>query len=574
MMNCRYFSKTTYRWFGIVLPILFIFAAPDPTAACISSQPPQPFCGKTLVLSQAVPGVVLLPGGGTFDVTTLVNFNLFDFPPGSGLCPGGPYTVTVELTATCTPGADGSGMTTTGIGLGFSEVIVPVTVGAGPPRLCEITGTATMTLADGMVLTTESDAVACLAEPAPGNPDLPRLDLQLLTPEVVPIHPGDQAGYVYRITNNDPTESFDGELTVETVNTSRLPGASGPMPPGTGVFSVSDPVEGDNFPVAFVEDLVEGCVLLPPDPPNPTIPLIAQPVSLGPGEFVDIEVFARAWGMCGSGSCSRAKVVLDGDFADLTPGLACAGFITAVDSQIPPSYLWPDGGQAAQVLPGGPPNQVTLFGQPFPGRDASIDLATVQAQLIVNEIPFQLPPNFFSELVEPERARTQMQFADPKGFQVDSFFDIQIEIDFAPSPGESFQTELRQMELIGGAPTGFENVAPAGQGLAEIREPGFPVDSFFDITYQIDAVGIDETLDRRQITFSGVGMERRPDGSGFRVMLQGGQVAPGDGNQLLAIEFNQDFRGFFSELPTGQPALIFTDGFESGNVSAWSTSVP
>ncbi len=573
-MRLRRSSKAIVRQLVILLPTLVLAGIPDKAEACVPSKPPPPFCAKTLVLSQAVPGVVLLPGGGTFDVSTLVYFGLFDFPPGAGICPGGPYTVTVELTASCSPGPDGSGMTTSVISTGFNDITVPLTIGAGPPRLCEITGTATVTLADGMVITAESDTAACLGDPAPGNPSLPRLDMQLLTPEIVPLHPGDQAGYTYRITNNDPAESFSGELAVEMVNTSRLPGASGPMPPGTGVFSISDPVDGDNFPIAFQDDLVDGCVLLPPEPADPVIPLITQPILLPPGQFVDIDIFARPWGMCAGGSCSRAKVVLEGDFTDMTPGLACAGFITAADSQVPPSYQWPDAGQVAQVDPGGPPNLITLAGQPLPGSFASVDFATAQAQLIVDEIPAQLPPNFFSAPVDPERGRTQIQFVDPQGFPIDSFFDVILEIDLFPSPDQTLETELIEMNLIAGAPTDFENIAPAGHGLMRLSDQQFESDSFFDITYQITVEGIDETEDRRELTFQNIGIQRREDGSGFQVVLQGGTVADGAGNQLQAVELSQDFRGFLSEFPQGQPPLIFEDGFESGDVSAWSSSTP
>ena len=47
----------------------------------------------------------------------------------------------------------------------------------------------------------------------------------------------------------------------------------------------------------------------------------------------------------------------------------------------------------------------------------------------------------------------------------------------------------------------------------------------------------------------------------------------GPGSQLDAIEINQDFRGFTSFEPQGT-AQIFADGFESGDTTVWSSTVP
>ncbi|MEM7517481.1 MAG: hypothetical protein AAF368_11240 [Planctomycetota bacterium] len=65
-----------------------------------------------------------------------------------------------------------------------------------------------------------------------------------------------------------------------------------------------------------------------------------------------------------------------------------------------------------------------------------------------------------------------------------------------------------------------------------------------------------------------------PGGQNVRVRLGDGRVSPGAGNSLVALELANDFRGFFSTIPQGDLGLIFTDGFESGNVSRWSSSTP
>ena len=50
----------------------------------------------------------------------------------------------------------------------------------------------------------------------------------------------------------------------------------------------------------------------------------------------------------------------------------------------------------------------------------------------------------------------------------------------------------------------------------------------------------------------------------------GGFFAPGPGNQIVGLELANDFRGFASE----QGETLFQDGFESGDISAWSSVSP
>ena len=51
-------------------------------------------------------------------------------------------------------------------------------------------------------------------------------------------------------------------------------------------------------------------------------------------------------------------------------------------------------------------------------------------------------------------------------------------------------------------------------------------------------------------------------------------MAPGASPILQALEINQDIQGFFSLVPQGQLGLTFSDGFESGDVAAWSIHSP
>lgn len=537
--------------------------------ACVGPPPP-PFCGKTLVWSHAGPPVLLLPGGGTFSVAGLLFFDLVDFPAGSGICPSGPYGARVTLTVTCSPAGDGGGTITVPVTTGFTNVSVPVTLPPGPPRICTVSGTASMTLGDGMTLDASSESVLCLADPAPGNPSLPRLDLTLLGlpgSEIVRVHPGDQAGYLYRVVNNDPSETFSGTFEVEMLNTARMPFAGGPMPPGTGPFSVSDPVQGDNFPVGFEEDLFLGCVVIPPDPTDPQPATILRDILLEPGESIDVPVFSRPFGACADGSCNRGTVVVDGTFGAADPALACTGFVTAADTGAAPSYQWPDSGEVARATPTGPA-RITLSAKPKPEEDpVDIDFTATQVTVTVDGNPVVVPPIPFADTFDAERGRIQLQLPDT--FNVDSLFDIVVRMDIELPPGQPIGIELVQLSLLPSAPTGFLRTAPAGLGRIRVDDFLDRVDSFFDLAYQASAVGIDNTGARRNLVLDQVAMDRLPDGSGFVTRLTG-TVEPGPGSVLDALEIALDLRGFVSPEPQG--TFLFEDGFESGNVSRWSSS--
>lgn len=541
---------------------------PTPPATGCVGPPPEPICGKNLTLAVAGPTSTVLTGGGVVDVTALVFLSLLDFPEGLGACPGGPYTADVSVTVACTPGPGASGLVLgAAVGPGFNVVTVPVPVPSGPARHCAVDATATMSLVDGMTLTETAGNVMCVVDPAPGAPSEPRLDLELLGPagtEIARTHPGDQAAHTWRITNNDKAESFTGGITVDMLNESRMPGMSGPAPEGTGVFSISDPVAGDNFAVAFEDGLFNGCVPLPPDPLDPALPEIWRPVSLGPGQSVNVTIYSRHWGMCADGSCGRSTVTLDGDFSDASPGTACSGFVLAADAGAAPSYGWPDAGEAAEVPEPDDPAEpkVTLGGEPEAGKPAEIDVE-VDADLKHDGVPAPLLA-VFSDRMNVERGRIQFQFSGL--IAADSQIDFDGEVLVTTIPGSLARTE-KVTHLDG--PTGFESRAPAAEAL--IRVEGV-FTSYFDVSFQVSAVGIDTSFRRVPLDFGAVQFVRRADGSGLDFSLEGGVFTGGTGNDMLAVEVAFDLRGFLSPEPQG--AAIFEDGFESGNVSRWSVSTP
>lgn len=541
-----------------------------------------PVCNKTLNIAIAGPPV-LTTDGGTVDVPALVFFDLNGFPPAFAACPGGPFSADLTVTATCSPGPNGSGqLLAQPVTLGaFSTFSIPLVLPAGPPRLCQITATVTLSLADGMQLSEDAKNVVCVLEPAPSDPSLPRLDLEILTGNALErVHPGDQNGLTYRITNNDPGESFTGVLTLDSVQEARQPTATGPMPPGTGAVSVSDPVQGDNFPVAFLDELIPippapvrflapGCVALGADPTIPYIPTKSRPITVGPASTLDIQVFARPWGMCANGSCGRSALTLDGQFSDLTTALACGGFVTAADTSVPPSYAWPDAGKG--VLVQAPPNPenplLPLLGQPSP--DLSVPIEILSLPLLVE--PFTTAtPTHFSSPINDERGRIQTQIVDT--FAVDSFFDVFFDITIQPPSASTIQTELIQLDLQSHGPTGFEQTDPFVMGRVLAHDTVFMVDSFFDITFQISGVGIQASGDRLPLVLTGINFQRKIDGTGLTAQVSGSVDAGGSTDDLIALEMSMDLRGFIS--PEPQDLIVFTDGFESGNVSQWSRTVP
>ncbi len=564
-----------------------VIAVAGLAAMVLSTAPParacggtvwNPFCAKTLVLSMGS-SELLLTGGGAVDLPTLLYFDVSDFPAGAGLCPPGPFDADIDVTSVCDVGGTGTGgLLAAPIAPGFTALDTPFTLPAGPPRLCTLTATATALLADGMELTTTSDTVLCVADPAPGNPSLPRIDLELVgDPDLAiqRVHPGDQASYTYRVTNNDPAESFDGLLEIVLANTSRLPAVSGPMPPGTGVYSVSDPVLGDHFPIAFADELGGSCVPLPPNPLDPTIPRLERQIVLPPGASEEFELLVRPWGMCANGSCGRARLVLDGMFSDASRGVACAGLVTAADTTSPSQYAWEDGGQAVLFPPPPAPNQGFLImdAEPIDGLGALIDLQVLPPQILIEgqPLPGQLQPLFAP--LDQHSGRAQFQMLPDSPFPADAFFDLAYQVQIQPNPGgPPIETELLTMQLEQAGPTGFQDVFPFGLGQLGIRAPGTPpgqFDGFIELMPQMSGVGIDNLGDRHPMTFQQIELVPLPGGAGFEVRLSG-LFGPGAGNQIEVIEIRQDFRGFAFE--AGR--VVFADGFERGDTTAWSALVP
>lgn len=317
------------------------------SSVCIVTTNP---CLKSMVMSKSSPHVVLLPPGMSVNFNLPLSLFIIANNPGPGcaVCPspanptsaridlslspllGGPVvamaTISTNNGTMTLPGASATGT--------FNSYSVPVTVPPGTATgAYRIVGKAIVNFSDGISINQTGDTIVCLVDPAPGNPSVPRLDMQLLTPSIVRMAGGDQHEITYRITNNDPVNSV--MLTAfanSKQNAVRPQGANETR----GVFAIAN-VFGDDFPIQF------GTGVCLPFPSHPyTQPELMQPLSpIPPNSFVDVSVRIRSYGMCASGSCSESTLRVEGTFSDNSPAFACAGMAHFVDTTVPTTVCLP-----------------------------------------------------------------------------------------------------------------------------------------------------------------------------------------------------------------------------------------
>lgn len=556
-------------FFASMLGVLAAFAFSSPTLAC-EGEPIAPRCGRTAALALAVPPNVLA-SGGPVTIDALLFLGVTEFPADSGLCPPEPFLVNFDFTVTCTPSGDATGGSSdVPVTRGYNEIAIDLVLPSGPPRICSIDGTATVSFVDGTTLTASGGAQICLVEEST-TPGVPRLELLALEPGLGRVHPGDQSSYAIRLTNHDATESWSGTLDAEMINRSLLPLISGPLPPGHGAYGIADPA-GDHFPIAFGDQLA-ACLPLPPDPHLVPVPAISRDIDLSPGASIDLEIVSRPWGMCADGSCGQGLVLIDGLFTDATAGFACSGFATGADIGAPPSGLWPDTGVSASMLPPLDPlgAELPFLGLPVPlAPPFELLMQIPQADLLLEGQP-PLPAQPQSSELDAERGRIGLGFAGPNLFPADVPFGFGFRLELPPDPaGSVASTEIIAMQLVGAAPTGLSDAGPLVTGLlrAERGPIGDPEIVLLDLVLRLSGQGLDEQGNPRQVLFQDVQVMPQPGSSGADFFVQA-QMAPGTGQQIQELDLFVDFRahGKLGE-------AIFADGFESGDVSLWSSSAP
>ncbi|HMN97622.1 MAG TPA: hypothetical protein PKC43_13030 [Phycisphaerales bacterium] len=447
--------------------------------------PPPPACGRTTVLTKAPPAIFpVAPGGG------LVIFPVTVWVGTTGPCPA-PASITVALTITCVPGPGAGGMVTVPAALGPNVIGVPVVIPPGPPRICTVAGTATTLWGDGATTVGAGDTTFCVVEPAAHDPTLPRLDLVRVTDAVQFAHPGDQRVHIFRLVNNDLTHSVSVILGADSEQTARFPGGS-PEPFGSpnGRYAISDPGPGDNFPIAFVDELCDdGWVPLPPDPTVALVPSITRAITIPPGGKRIVAIAHRSWPMCGCGSACESRIKVAGEFSDGTPALACSGAGLVVDCSVPPDFLCPDGGANGPVLPLGP-SLGTLIGMP-----THTVAALISAETAMN-VPAPLPVVTQPQPVDNWRSRltsTGIGGLPPVGVgQLINFVTVH---EIQPVGGSTWALSMLDVHL---APPGFNDSYFLLNARSKVQAPGIPpgVDSFFDVFSIISLDGLSGGLSR------------------------------------------------------------------------------
>jgi len=310
----------------LVLSGLITFSSPRPAEACHGTSPP-PVCGVTGVMVKVTPFVFVVPPNPV-NINIPVQVIMACVP--SQCATLGLATATINLVPFNggAPVATGSVMFQP-LGCsanGTTTVInVPITVPAGTQGLFRAVGTTTVpttapNLPPGTVTVFGGDTVVSFVEEAPGQPGVPRLDLKLINPDpsnpFLVAGPGSQVAATYRLTNHDPTYSVTVSLTATSKQNARLPTGS------SAVYSISAPVSGDDFPIAF--DAPACSIELPADPANFQQTPISQSVTLAPGETKDVKVSSRSYPKCPSGSCSEQAMLAEGTFSNGDPVEACA----------------------------------------------------------------------------------------------------------------------------------------------------------------------------------------------------------------------------------------------------------
>jgi len=330
---------------------------PQSLLACVGSTGPvctinAAACLKSMVLTKSVPGPIFpIPAAGMGTLTVMNS--LFITCPAVNNCGtacasvGVPAAASLTITLSpppppaCPPGSPSLSATiSTAAGTmalpacssagTFNSYPIAVSVPGGTcPGLYTVVGTATVTFSDGTVLTQTGDTVICLVNEAPGQPGVPRLDMQLLSESFPQMAAGDQHLARYLVKNNDPSNS----VTLTAIATARQ---NALRPQGgneeQGVFTISSPF-GDDFPIQFNAS-ISNCI------PLPSHPYTQQPISntvpvIGPGQSNIITVGIRSYGQCASGSCSESTLRVQGTFSDGSPALACASMALSVDNSQP-----------------------------------------------------------------------------------------------------------------------------------------------------------------------------------------------------------------------------------------------
>lgn len=515
-----FLQKLTLNLLLLFSPFFF-----SPKLLACGQTPRPPMCGKTVVYAQAG------PTGNVFTVDQNYDFQVTVFIGATAACSATPTQIDFNLTMVCDRTEFQIQRTVTSnqqslVVNGFNDITFSLPVQFTTPHLCLISGTASVTFSDGMVISSGAppagaETVVCVVDQVNQQP---LLEMELIDPlsPIVSVLPGDPAVLLYRITNNH-TLDFRGTLTIGTHNTTFQPTMDTPGGNGDGVYAPGDP-QGDHPPIFFEDELKQGiCPPLPKEPSQVDPPSKNKEVDVPAGGFVDVVLIVRQWPLCSTGTCAQSVTLLDGTFTDTSVGLAWANTVIRADHTTNPNAGCPE--QVAPVILG--PNQ----GDPTKGRlglplqqlnpelppllEVDIELVQLELQGLPAMAPFNVQP-----LLPNEIRNVLFEFPDGPFSGAQGQTRIQ-----CTSTDGNYEVFRMNSEIMSHAPSGFDTVGPLAM-----------------MTFGVDAV-------------------------------------PADGNPEAVFELLIQFQATFiddqEDYAEGQVSqFIFTDGFESGDVSAWSASPP
>ena len=345
-------SGGAQKWILSIALSLIVIGASTITIIWACGGSPRPSCSQSAWLGKVVTGVVIVPPGAT---TADVNITLIPgafwtvtpdgavpacaVPIGAEIVltvafPGIPVqTFTVPAPIPVSQGAQPPITTTI-------TVTLPVfTPAAGPPVVAALAGSYNLTFGGGVgagLVSGLGPAEICFVNPSPLDPNVPRLDMKLVTPVDTPYQlcqRGDETHSWYVICNNDPECAVELNVTATSTQIARMPGGT-----AEGRFSISSPDPNtDSFFISLGDNpFLEGDILDPNDPVNgPATTTLTIP-ALG---VAIIKANIGIHGMCADGSCGEQLTKVEGVWIKLDgstePALACAQTVIIVDNNAP-----------------------------------------------------------------------------------------------------------------------------------------------------------------------------------------------------------------------------------------------
>lgn len=500
-ISCKFVSRRHARVAAASVVGLLLWPA---TAEAQFGTPPQIFCGRTYVFSKAVPDGNVIAGQAT---TVLVNtMHFVNRIALAGNCPAGNPTVTMTANLNCTPGPS-SGPTVFGpftLVEGFTQIPINVPIPAGPARLCDVVVTARVTFSDGSIIEQTGDQTISVQDPAAGNPTMPQLCVSIVSGSgVFRAHPGDQRTISYVLTNRHD-QGWNGSLIVQAWNAADLPAViAGPNDLRSGAWSVADPGGGDNFPHVCDADVAPGdCVTLPGAPHQTTPVMDSVAVSLDAGQSLTLMRLTRTWGLSANGAANESTALLDGTFADGSPGRAAAGTILCADTSQSAQFSCPSGsGRAATAVGGsisgvGPAAEIRADASMAGTQQFRINLAldVNRTQMLVNGVPIASATDFSGvHQIDGQHARVacDLSFINPRvppdaTITLNQSFVIQPHAVSDPTTDVALQT----ISHVRTAPNGFRTMYPSSIGRVDVDRTGTLVDASLNFTHQAWAVGV------------------------------------------------------------------------------------